>query len=266
MKRILLVSFVLSSSFIGVAQERWNVYMFEMDSLFASVTVNVAADELDPDHQKCFLVKAKLQFIGDHTGFPTRDAYEMIDTYEQCMDDFIYLHPEAQIVGSCMHDGEREMYIYTSDTSKVRKELEGIRSARFPSLKVIASIESDPEWTAFWDFLFPNTEQIEYINNMSVLNQLVEAGDDLSKPREVYYWFYSEDEAVSNVLKEDLLAEGFSLISGGMMEGDLPFSLILSRVDYVDIQSITSVTLGLNQLAAQHASIFDGWETTVIAE
>lgn len=103
------------------------------------------------------------------------------------MDDFIFRHPEAQIVGSCMHNGKREMYVYSSDTTEVRKEIEGITSARFPSFKIAVDIEKDSEWSHFWDFLFPNTEQIEYINNSSVLSQLTQADDDLSKPREVYY-------------------------------------------------------------------------------
>lgn len=266
MKKTLLSCIALFTGLVGFSQEQWSVYMVEMDSLFASVVVNVAADEQNLEGQKEFLVRAKVRFIADHNGFPTSESYELVNTFEQRMDDFIFRHPEAQIVGSCMHNGEREMYVYTSDTSGVRKELQGITSARFPSLKIEVGVEKDTEWSHFWDFLFPNAEQIEYINNTSVLSQLTQAGDDLSKPREVYYWFYSEDEAVSNMLKEELVAQGFNVIAGSMMDGDLPFALTMSRVDHVDIQSVTSVTVALNALAEKYNSVFDGWETTVVAE
>ncbi|MDG1262628.1 MAG: DUF695 domain-containing protein [Flavobacteriales bacterium] len=253
---------VLSSALF--AQEQWEVYMAQEDSLLTSFSVNVAADEQDSLRTRSYLITASVAYDMHKGGFPSDEAAAMIETYELRLNDFLYRHPEAQIVGSTMGNGKRSSYLYTSDTLGVRNELEGIQSARFPAMKINATVERDQQWSLFWEYLFPNELELEYINNASVLDELIAEGDDLTQPREIYFWFYAGTEADSRALQTSLEEKGYETVSAMVLDGDLPFALVVSKVDYVFIMAISEQTLMLRNEAALFEAELDGWETSVM--
>ena len=58
------------------------------------------------------------------------------------------------------------------------------------------------------------------------------------------------------------MAIGFAIEDEGISDGDgdqLPFSLLVSRVDSIDKQSINGITLELVRLAGEHRGDYDGW-------
>ena len=46
--------------------------------------------------------------------------------------------------------------------------------------------------------------------------------------------------------------------------GDLPYVLVVSRVDSVDTQTINGITLELQRLAGEYCARYDGWECEVM--
>ena len=62
--------------------------------------------------------------------------------------------------------------------------------------------------------------------------------------------------------RDTLVAIGFAIEEEGVSDGDddqLPFSLLVSRVDSIDKQSINGITLELVRLAGEHRGDYDGW-------
>ena len=94
------------------------------------------------------------------------------------------------MVATFTHQCERLDYIYLSDTNSIRKKLIDLYSSNFPGYKYYINIRTDKSWTAYTDFLYPNEETLEYMSNNKVLIQLQEAGDNLSKERQVDHWIY----------------------------------------------------------------------------
>ncbi len=92
-------------------------------------------------------------------------------------------------------------------------------------------------------------------NEKMILN-LTKAGDNLSKPRQVDYWLYFKTAADRE--KFNLESKEYSKNS------ELHYQLKISRVDKVDIDSITKITTTLKKKAAGLNGDYDGWETVVI--
>ena len=63
------------------------------------------------------------------------------------------------------------------------------------------------------------------------------------------------------------MAIDFAVEDEGMSEEegeDLPFALVVSRVDSVDSHTINGITLELARLAGEYCARYDGWESPVV--
>ena len=104
------------------------------------------------------------------------------------------------------------------------------------------------------------------MKNRRVLEVLAEQGDQHKIPRKIDHWLYFGDEASRAACRETLAAIDFTIEDEGMAEedaGDLPFVLVVSRVDSVDTHAINRITLELQRLAGEYCARYDGWECPV---
>lgn len=103
--------------------------------------------------------------------------------------------------------------------------------------------------------------------DQSVLRNLQEAGDDLTKARRVDHWFYFSTEMEMKACHEELIKLKFTTVASGInKETHLPYELHVWRVDHVDINTINPITTQLRVLAKKHHGEYDGWETAVEKE
>jgi hypothetical protein len=122
-----------------------------------------------------------------------------------------------------------------------------------------------PEWEQYL-MLYPSETNLERMQNRRVLEALAEEGDAHEVPRKVDHWLYFGDEASRAACRETLVAIDFAVEDEGMVEenaGDLPYVLVVSRVDSVDTHTINGITLELQRLAGEYCARYDGWECEV---
>jgi hypothetical protein len=122
-----------------------------------------------------------------------------------------------------------------------------------------------PEWEQYL-MLYPSETNLERMQNRRVLEALAEQGDAHEIPRKVDHWLYFGDEASRAACRETLAAIDFAIEDEGMVEegsGDLPYVLVVSRVDAVDTHTINGITLELQRLAGEYCARYDGWECEV---
>jgi len=136
---------------------------------------------------------------------------------------------------------------------------------KFPGYEPYIGLKEDRAWKYYIDFLFPNNAVQEYMRNIKVVVKLSEAGDKLDKPRQVDHWIYFESEANRERFIQYAIKEKFKVEKRDKLKDrDLPYLLQISRVDRVDMPSISLVTVELRKQAELYKGKYDGWETVVI--
>jgi hypothetical protein len=136
---------------------------------------------------------------------------------------------------------------------------------RFPGYTPYITIKKDEGWSAYLEFLYPNEETLDYMGNQKVLMALEKAGDKLEKARTVDHFVYFKTEADRTCYINYLLKHKFRITAkeaSGIKE--TPYKLIFSRLDKIDLSSISKITLELRKQAAMCNGDYDGWETVVI--
>jgi hypothetical protein len=172
----------------------------------------------------------------------------------------------AQMVGRITGAGRREFYFYGEEPGPLDEAVtQSMKS--FGEYRHECGSTLEPEWDQYLNLLYPSDTNLQRMFNRRVLEALAERGDSHETPRPVDHWLEFPDEAARAACRDTLVAIEFSVESEFPSEEDddeLPFTLVVSRVDCVDTHTINGVTLELARLAQEHGGRYDGWESPVV--
>lgn len=118
----------------------------------------------------------------------------------------------------------------------------------------------DSEWTYYREFLMPNAERRQWMQDRQVVAVLEEHGDVHSIPRRIDHWAYFRSPAARQAFVESVIPEGFALEG---TSDDEAFSAQVFRTDTVELDHIHDVVMKLFKLAELHGGDYDGWECPV---
>jgi len=126
--------------------------------------------------------------------------------------------------------------------------------------------EEDPGWRLYFDILYPTEWDMQGIMNRRVIRNLVEGGDDLSKPRGVFHWLYFSKEEDRDRCALALKDNGYKTRSlpNVKPEAKRPLGLGAFRMNHVDEGAINQVSWELFELAQENGGEYDGWETQIV--
>lgn len=103
--------------------------------------------------------------------------------------------------------------------------------------------------------------------NMNVLQQLIDAGDSIGKPRPVRHWIYFKDTADRHQYQLFAVANKYEIESAGadsLSAGEYPYSLCIVKTGDVQIHTLNAATYQLKQAAIKYHGDYDGWETEIM--
>ncbi|GGB11407.1 DUF695 domain-containing protein [Puia dinghuensis] len=267
-KCILFSCCLLLSIAVLAQKDHWEAYIAQYEKGAGSTLVNMSLKEKAPDKQYPFLLKAGVRLI-DCTaeGLPGKDdwdaLYAISDKIKAAVNS---LTPNIQ-AGTFSYQCDRMDYYYVKDTAHARAILSSVFKTSFPKYEYKIEIRSDPSWEAYLTFLYPNEETMEFMENEKVVMNLKKEGDHLNKPRQVDHWLYFNTAAERDAFVTYALHEKFKLEGKEYKQkSKLPFQLHISRIDKVDMDSITAVTLALRTKAKELHGDYDGWETFVVKD
>jgi hypothetical protein len=251
----------------GEKQEgTWDVYLASYDEGVGSTIFNMDLIKVAPKKQLPFLVVTGVTFKNcTDDGLPNKGQLDKLYEISDKVVAAIAGLTASEHAGSFTYKCDRLDYVYVSDTSKIRSKLVELYSSQFGGYEYHIKIENDEKWEAYTTFLYPNQETQEYMGNQKVIDRLIESGDNLIKPRKVDHWMYFKEELGRSKFERFITGKGFKIENKSKQEeGDFPYALHISRIDKVDIESITKLTSFLRQSVEQENGDYDGWETSVI--
>jgi hypothetical protein len=267
---IRVISFLLllfiSFSCFSQSDGQWEIYMARHDKGPASILFDMSLKESAPDKKLPFLLKTGVKYPDCTTdGMPSEkeftNLYSISDSARSIVDDLV----DNKMAGSFTYQCERMDYYYVADTTGLRKKLAAMYKKRFPGYSYTVSIKRDPKWETYTGFLYPNEESMQQMQNLKVVMKLEEAGDKLEQPRLVDHYLYFATEKDRKDFIEIAQKNNFKVESVDFVKDQkLPYQLHLSRVDKVDITSITSVTWQLVKDVKSYKGEYDGWEAIVV--
>ena len=212
------------------------------------------------------LLRVRIGLRAPHeNGLPAKGEFEALTALEDALQAALVENGGAY-VGRITSAGEREFlaYVEEGEAAWAERLVDVIAEHGYaPTL----SVEPDPARCGYWDELFPSDHDWQVIQDLQVIDQLLESGDDPSLARRIDHWatFPRREEAASF----RAWAEGEGYHVEGILdpdETDACYAVRLYHVGAPRIEDVSQVTIRLSDAARERGGEYDGWETTVEAE
>lgn len=249
-------------------EEHWDVYLAKYEKGVGSTMLNMGLKKNAPVKNFSFVLITGVKFkdcTGD--GMPTKKEFENLYSISDSVKNWVSKATLHIPTGTFTYQCERLDYFYVNDTSKLRQLLKQSYQNRFPFYEPYISIKPDKDWDAYFKFLYPSEDMQEYMRNEKVVTQLFNAGDKLDKERQVVHsiYFSTEKDRKSFILYAT--SNKFRIVSKEKIDRTtMPLKLQISRIDKVQLETITKITVDLQKQVKRCNGEYDGWETFVIKD
>jgi hypothetical protein len=245
----------------------WDFYFARVNDAVSSIFVDLGLKPFAPNEKRPWLLWVWIRMQAPRAdGLSSAEEAPRLYEIEQALNATIAPGCDAQLVGRITGANRREFYFYAAEPGGLDEALKRAL-APFADYQFQSGSAFQPEWEQYLELLYPSASNLQRMMNRRVLESLEEHGDMHETPRKVDHWLEFPDEAARMACRETLLAIEFSLEGEYLQEdpnADLPWSLVVSRVDSVDSHTINGITLELARLAEEHGGIYDGWECPVM--
>lgn len=245
----------------------WDIYTCHIEDNPAIIGLDLDLRRFAPLNSKPFAVHVSV-YLNDPRpdGFPKGTEFETLGEIEDHLVQQLELTLHAHFAGRTISAGVRDFYFYTADPSLHDKFITDAMT-RFPGYKYDYGVKEDKNWELYFDFLFPDIQEFQRIQNRKVLRTLKQHGDIPEKERHIDHWIFFSTEADRDRYWKMIQSQRF-IIEGWPLEkdGELPYGLQISRNDKTDEDSIDITVMYLWELAREMNARYDGWETVIVAQ
>ncbi|HEV3154816.1 MAG TPA: ribonuclease E inhibitor RraB, partial [Candidatus Baltobacteraceae bacterium] len=124
--------------------------------------------------------------------------------------------------------------------------------------KFRALAASDPAWTIYTAYLYPDEHQLAFANDMKALQALLDAGDDFERPRPIEHTIRFDDVEKRDVFARAMADHGYEIeVDDGVN------TVRCCRRDTIDPFKITEMRTALTTLAEEFGGFYSGWATVI---
>jgi len=268
MKQAFLIFLVVMCTRSAVqAQENWDIYMAQLDNKPASILVDLNVINFAPDVRFPYLVITgpKTDKVNDQ-GLPLPDAIAEMENILTETGNFITGLTAKALVGTVTCNGERFNYYYVKDTMGIRNALHRMYERNFRHYSYGIKIRKEPDWRTYRSFLYPNPDNMAWMDNTRSVTHLMEQGDSLTRPRKIKYAVLFKTDTGRNNFNIWALNEGFDedRSFSSKLNTTLPYGSILIRNMPATLDTITKVTAKLREQAGFHDGKLDSWDAELM--
>ncbi|ACU61530.1 protein of unknown function DUF1260 [Chitinophaga pinensis DSM 2588] len=248
-------------------QPDWDIYTCHIEDKPAIIGLDLGLRRFAPLTRKPYSIFISVYLKHPRPdGFPHGDEFSKLGVIEDCLVQQLETSLNAHFVGRTISNGVRDFYFYSSNTSGYEESI-AEAMAQFPDYRYECGMKEDKTWELYFDYLFPDTQELQRIHNRKVLRTLKQHGDIAERERIIDHWVYFSAEAEREIFGQQVERLGFAIEGRPVDEkGPQPYGLKLSRNDRTDEESIDSAVMMLWELAQEVNARYDGWETVIVAQ
>ncbi|AKT38482.1 DUF695 domain-containing protein [Chondromyces crocatus] len=253
----------------------WDFYFCTIEERPASVMVDLEAATRAPDPARGWLLSVQVPMRTPRPdGLSSADEATDLRVLEEQIDAELSAVCGAEQVGRLTWDGQREIFYYARSEEGVEEALRRAVAA-VPGYEGLAwRAEEDAAWSHYREFLHPGPDEMQWIKDRRVVDELRSHGDQLDLPRPVDHYAFFQQKASRDAFLAAAAEQGFvgrpagAEAEGAPAEGgegeagasqDGRFGAHLVRPDPVEMGHIHDVTCALSVLAESHGGRYDGW-------
>ncbi|SFE52777.1 TIGR01619 family protein [Chitinophaga sp. CF118] len=245
----------------------WDIYTCHIEDTPAIIGLDLDLRRFAPLNNKPFSLYISV-YLNDPRpdGFPKAEEFETLGEIEDGLVLQLEQSLQAHLAGRTISAGIRDFYFYIGNPLLHDKFI-GDVMVRFPGYKYDYEVKEDKNWELYFDFLLPDIQEFQRMQNRKVLRTLKQNGDIEDKERHIDHWIFFTTEADRDLYWKQIQPRGF-IVEGWPAESDsdLPCGLQVSRNDKTDEDSIDAVVMLLWELARKMNARYDGWETVIVAQ
>lgn len=245
--------------------DEWDFYFARVNDAVSSIFVDLGVRADVPIEKRPWLLWVHVPLLAAKAdGLATNEESRKLHELGEGLSSLVSAACGAQLVGRITGSGRREFYFYAAEPGELTASVANVMKG-FPEYRYDTGSTFQPDWDQYLT-LYPSETNLERMQNRRMLEALAAQGDAHELPRKVEHWLHFGDEASRAACRETLVAIDFAIEDEGMSEEEgeeMPFALVVSRVDSVDSHTINGITLELQRLAGEYCARYDGWECAV---
>jgi regulator of RNase E activity RraB len=242
--------------------DEWDFFFASVDDAVVSIFVDLGIRPEVPIEARPWLLWVHVDMQAPRPdGLSSSEEAPRLKEVGDALDAAVSATCGAQLVGRVTGAGKREFYFHAAEPGPLDDAVAQVMKS-FEGYEFQLGSVFQPEWEYYLGTLYPSDTNLQRMQNRRLLEGLAAEGDVHELPRKVDHWLYFADEEGRTACRDTLTAIGFEVEEESLTEDDaaqLPFALVVSRVDSVDKQSINGVTLELVRLAGEYRGDYDGW-------
>lgn len=250
-----------------VKTEHWETYLasYENGKPGSSTVRMDLIDKAPVVDYNYVLVTGVTYESGREDGLPKGDVtFKLLHKIDDTLQAFLNKEMECILVGSFTHNFERLNYFYLKTDQGIKEKVEAFYKEYYPDKTYYLNIKEDKNWEYYTQFLYPNEKTQNYMEDVRLINELKEAGDDITKERRVDHWMYFRNKEDLDRFTEDIIKLNFKVeFSGRKGVAKFPYSLQFYKYNKADIDTINPITSSLQEMAKNYNAKYDGWETII---
>lgn len=241
--------------------ERWDTYMAKMGNMPASVLVNLGLIEIAPDRRFPFLVITGPKTKNCTTmGLPDKEEIGVLEEILTATGNFITGVTPKVLAGTVTRNCERLNYYYVKDTTGIRTALNRMYTRSFKNYAYVIGVKADPDWNSYRNFLFPDEETRNWMENDRILTAMLQAGDSLKGERQIDFLLSFRSDSDRSGLGKFAISRGYTVTnSTGNTVPGAPFEVVVAERSVLKTDSINRRSMELKMSARNHNGYYDGW-------
>jgi regulator of RNase E activity RraB len=235
----------------------WSSYFARMEGAPISIAVDLALKSRAPMAEKpaAYTVAVALREPDEH-GMTAEHEYRTLQAIEDEL--AAALEPKGIIeVGRVTGRGMRTFHYYgplIGDAAEIVAEVMGFHAEyRYRALSA-----SDPTWSIYSAYLYPDEHQLAFANDMKALQALLDAGDNFDRVRPIEHTIRFDDTQ-----KRDIFARAMADHGYGISIDERGNAVRCSKNDTIDPFKITEMRTALTTLAEEFGGYYSGWATAI---
>jgi regulator of RNase E activity RraB len=167
----------------------------------------------------------------------------------------------AVFAGRVMKEGWAEFYFYASHAKRFENISSEVMSNHGGYVYERGS-SRDSKWEMYSDNLFPDPYALLSIQNRHTISALLEAGDDLTREREVEHYLFFQTKTSMERTVAQLASHSYSPKEYvNDEESDYAYGVILVKNEAITPEIVSDTTTSLYESAIQEHGIYEGWST-----
>ncbi|OXM13040.1 DUF695 domain-containing protein [Paenibacillus herberti] len=181
-----------------------------------------------------------------------------LEKLEQRLEDAVSAEGEANYIGRINTPKRLEYYYYISDNALLNSLKAMLGQHQEYRLHYYA--KPDPDWS-FYRYMLPDALEELLIHNAQMVYALLNRGDDIRQPRNVYHWLLFRDSDERKMMRMKLEGMGYRIEEGksGEPEPEYPYPLVISRFEDVRLETVNGRVDELYRMLGGNGGKYDGW-------